>query len=322
MADFTIEVPLNVKGGTGSVSGTSGTPETKKLNASMDNLAGEVAEGIGLVKILGDIIEDVYRLLQPIIKILSAILILALLPFMPILLGLINILLKSLEGWMDLSGRLADLVEWVADLHNAIWTWIIEVLRGGFEIISSVGQWLWDNIIIPGFQILAFIGEWIWNNILMPPWLMLSGLILTIWDKFILPAWSFLINVGQWIWETILQPAFSWLSDIGQWIWNIIKSPFDYLANLISDFFGIGSASGNSTSVNDAIIRPNGQVIKTSPSDTIFAVKDPSKLMGGNGAMVNNFNFNNPVIRSEQDMRKLTEMISKNLQSQLRRRHS
>ena len=42
-------------------------------------------------------------------------------------------------------------------------------------------------------------------------------------------------------------------------------------------------SSGNSTSVGDAIIRPNGDVIETDPRDTLIATQNPGALGGGGG---------------------------------------
>ncbi len=53
-----------------------------------------------------------------------------------------------------------------------------------------------------------------------------------------------------------------------------------------------GSVSGNVTSVNDAVITPQGKVIKTHPEDYLFATKTPQALVSGHGGGVPKINFN------------------------------
>jgi len=52
----------------------------------------------------------------------------------------------------------------------------------------------------------------------------------------------------------------------------------------IGGFFGFGS--GGSTSADDAIIGPNGQIIRTDPRDTIIATQTPN-ASGGNTFVFN-----------------------------------
>ena len=97
-------------------------------------------------------------------------------------------------------------------------------------------------------------------------------------------------DIGIFIWDTlknIFTDAFEPLKDIGIWIKNKIQS-----------LLGIGG--GTSKTVNDAIITPNGDIIRTNPSDYLIATKDPGSL-GGNGGRnaTINVNINGGLITDE-----------------------
>jgi hypothetical protein len=78
-----------------------------------------------------------------------------------------------------------------------------------------------------------------------------------------------------------------------------------------------GNYSSRYTKVGDAIIRPNGEVIKTDPMDTLYATKNPG-MMGGSITI----QINNPSVRNDSDIRKIAEEVSRVLAVQGRRSFS
>jgi len=70
----------------------------------------------------------------------------------------------------------------------------------------------------------------------------------------------------------------------------------------------------------DFLMRPGQRPLKFSPGDTIIGVKDVNSLSGGGGST--SITINNPVVRSDDDIRKLTNQISKALQGNGNRRFS
>jgi len=83
------------------------------------------------------------------------------------------------------------------------------------------------------------------------------------------------------------------LLKIGKSIIDLILSPFKYIADMIGGLFGVEDASGKignfftgggeeaSDSINDGVITPDGDVVKTNPMDYIMAVKNPMDMIGG-----------------------------------------
>jgi hypothetical protein len=73
---------------------------------------------------------------------------------------------------------------------------------------------------------------------------------------------------------------------------------------------------GNVTSVNDAIISPNGNIISTHPDDYLIATKDPSSLSGGGGTTINI--SGNSFIGREDIAEKIGEDIMKSLKQNVK----
>jgi hypothetical protein len=81
------------------------------------------------------------------------------------------------------------------------------------------------------------------------------------------------------------------LMKIGKSIVDLILSPFKYIADMIGGIFGIEDTSGkignfitggsDAEEINDGVITPTGEVIKTNPMDYIMAVKNPFDMLGG-----------------------------------------
>ena len=81
------------------------------------------------------------------------------------------------------------------------------------------------------------------------------------------------------------------LIKIGKSIIDLILSPFRYIADMVGGLFGVEDASGkignfltgggSEESIDDGVITPDGEVVKTHPMDYIMAVKNPFDMLGG-----------------------------------------
>lgn len=149
----------------------------------------------------------------------------------------------------------------------------------------------------------------------------LAWIVLKMWD---FQQW--IASLPEKLWE-FLKKGFEWFMDVGPRLWEIIKSPFEWLRDKlssviksISGFFG-GGKKGGSTSGDDFILRPDGKLIKTNPGDTIMGFKGNTPPGGTGGGSVT-INFNNPVVRQDSDLQKLAQEISRIMAVQNRRRFS
>lgn len=313
----------------------------KDLNKNIKNLDKTVYGTLDVMEMLSSLLGDIYKLIQPIFKLLSMLLLIFFMPFIPIIKLLVEKLAEFAKWILGEDGikQFTNMMEKVANILDWWWTtlknifigilkgfaWFIaqviivgqkvakgianafnfikEIFIKGRDLLSEGFLWLqkmlftiWENYIKPPFEFLLDVGKWIWENCIKPPF-------------------EFLSDVGKWIWNQILKPAWEWFKDIGTKIWNILKSPFDWLANKIKSINIFRKNRKNKdTSVDDAIIKPNGDIIRTHPKDYIFATKTPEKMGGGGQVTVN---INNPSVRNDSDIKKIAEQVSKVMERRL-----
>jgi len=179
-----------------------------------------------------------------------------------------------IEFGMLLGAKLADGVWWISTKIFEFTVWLGDIFANGIIWLGDVLSSAWESL----KKLLH--GLWLGlGNILSIMWLGLRTIFSIAWDalkKLLSSSWDLLKGFGQWIWDSlknVLSTSFNVLKGIGQWIKDKIKSMFS--------FFG-----GGSKSVNDAIITPNGDVIRTSPSDYLIATKNPGSLGGGGSSNV------------------------------------
>lgn len=186
---------------------------------------------------------------------------------------------------------------------------IPEFFTKAFSSLNNFGRWLWDtltNIILAAWSILDSFGQWMWDKLV----------------SIFTAAWEILNKIGQWISDTILaklRDALGGLYGLGQWMYDTIV---DYLKMSLSFLSNIGNVildyvksmlhiGGKSKSVNDAIITPNGDIIRTSPSDYLIATKTPGSLGGSSGgASTINVSINGGLI-TEDVAKKIGQIILK-----------
>lgn len=226
----------------------------------------------------------------------------------------------SLVGWALLfTGAFVlaseDIAQGMVDAFGAFWTVVLTTM------VASLGVILLAPFVATGTLIAAVIGG------------LVLGLAIVAFDP--------LKKLGTWLWDKItgfLDTELPILGNLGQWLWDAITG---VIAPGLKAVAGIGdfvkehfSTGGESTKKsagvlvdlatitlpfqNDFVMRPGQGAVPFSSSDTLIGVKDTSKLGGGSVTI----NVNNPTVRSENDIRKLVDMISKKLQQKGNRRMS
>ena len=328
--DFEIEVPISAKGSTSSGTSGGGNPmvkELQKLNKSTKNLNKTMFMNIDVIEIITSLFGDVLKVIQPLIKILSLLFLMIFLPLLPVLKLLVKGLSKLVKMFSGGSGNVAKLVsKTILGIFAAVGllllsatapVWIV------FALIAATVLLLWEPIMASLAWIGSFLGELAANL-----WIGLVDLVnviakfgtfiweklnaglakvakfgLLIWDKFKLGLES-VVNFGTWVWD-LFKTGLSGIADLGTKIWNWIK---DSLGS-VGSFFG-------GSSEDDFLMRPGQSPVSFSPQDTIVGVKDISKLGGST------ININNPVVRNDQDIKKIANEVSRVLQRQMPGRFS
>ena len=341
--EFKIEVPIEVtnknssgsSGGSGS-SGSSGGNAKQMLGPSFGKMAGAVAVGTLATKALSVASESLMKILEPLVNILKALFVVIFLPFLPLIMALTK-LLGSFITWMLTGGPIGTIVNWILSFLVVLGlilltpiTLIPALIIAAVLIVISLIVTFWD-------QILAGLA-WIWEGVkwygekLVEVWTVLlefilfiaevvAGLGLMIWEWFV-KGFSAVAHFGNWVWELFLS-GLSSVADFGKWMWDLIKSGLSALANLgtliwdyiksalgkMGSFFGGGKASGGPVSGGTTyMVGEQGPELFTPNGSGNIT---PNDKLGGSGTTIN---ISGNSFKSESDMRKMVDMISRELQ--------
>lgn len=143
--------------------------------------------------------------------------------------------------WESIKNIFAPVVEWFGNLFSTIWESIVSVF-------SSVGTWVYDNIIAP---VANFFTE-LWNSIVnafhtvIDPWIEIVKRIATIiYDNVIVPIKDFFVNLWNDI-VNVFKVAANWfttnisdpIKNIFTGIWDKLKSGATNAWNGIKNVFG------------------------------------------------------------------------------------
>lgn len=323
MADFEVEVPIDIKGEAGPAGARTGAEkELKKLNQGVLKLNKTMILNIDVIEILSAFLSDLYRLLRPLFKILSIMLLLVFLPLMPIYKSLVKWLAKLAQflGKITRPGGAMGLVMEKGKGYAAIIAGIF--LAIGAAVLFAIGGWilvllgLITAIIVVFWEDIAKLVVAIWNEIIVPAWQWFANIPHWIWETIIKPSWEFLKNVGLWIWERIIFPGWSFLKDVGSWIWDIISRPFRWLADKITSILGwFGSLLGG----GKRRYQYGGMVPGPVGSPQLALVHGGEEIIPANraGSKSITININNPVVRQSSDIKNIANEVSRVLQRQM-----
>ena len=209
------------------------------------------------------------------------------------------------------------------------------LVEGLVSVIEGLGQFLGDIIAAFVTVIEALIDSG-FGQALIDAFIKVIDVLITLVDQLITPLISLFVAIIDALLNSSLLDdlidafvrVIEALSPLLPIIIDAMTTVFTEVVKAISaaivekifgsSIFG-GGGSSNSEDTGDFILRPNGQLIKTDPRDTIVGFKGPGPSGAGGGTVIN---INNPVVRDDADLRKLTEMISMRLQTQLKGRIS
>lgn len=161
--------------------------------------------------------------------------------------------------------RVVDTV-WNAIKVGALWMWnglkqVWEWLKIGWEAVSSVFQWVWENTLKPVFTAIGAVFTWVWETILQPifntlgvvfsalgatiSWVvnsvigpvfeLIGAIIAYVWNSVVSPIFTFwssafaaLGNGISTVWNATISPVIDWMGDAFSWLWtNFISPMFD-----------------------------------------------------------------------------------------------
>ena len=299
----------------------------------VSDMTAAVTAGNLLSKGILAVFSDVLKLFQPLIRLISLLVFVAFLPLLPLIVELTKKLADFVGKVAKAGGGLGGVAEslttgdssmkallkGVAIIILGVVLVIGALLLAGVAIIPALIVAavmlvvaaivvFWDKIVQAAVWVAA---AFLWMLSLWNKWWTFVGekimqFATWIWEQFFVKGFEKVVNFGKWIWDFFLD-GLSFISDLGAKIWNFIKDSLGSIGG------GIGSAARSVGSFlnpfDDFIQRPGQAPIGFSPSDTIVGMKDISSLGGATTV-----NVNNPVVRDESDIRKITDAISRELQ--------
>jgi len=335
MADkFRVKVPVDLGGSTAAAGATAfggkgdnGSEGRKNLTTKVKDLTKSIVEGNLITKALTDVFSGVRKLLEPLVRVLSALFIVMFLDFIPILKSLtegIGKLVKNIAGeGGGATGLVKGMEKTAEEAMQGMSSWkrvLLAVLAAGAIAIMAA--------FAPITVVLAAIGA-----LLILAW---DGLKFSFWwlvEKIASAAdwvWEEIKSIGTWfkelpgkIWEG-MKSAFEWLGDKIMSIWQILKKPFDWLSDGIKKMVnGVIKLINKVPGVNIPQLA-NGGVV-TSPTLALIGEAGPEAVvplnkMGKMGSTT--VNINNPSVRNDSDIKKIVSEVSKHLQRENRRRFS
>lgn len=193
-----------------------------------------------------------------------------------------------------LADMLLTATQFIDSIFGTDFTQYVEKILDG---LANIGNGIWNFLT----GILEWDGDKVWDGLMQ----VFDGIGDVFAGAFELAAdmlWETLSasidglsTLGSWMWDGltwVLSKSFDALSGIGSWIKNFIKDS----VRSVTSFFG----GGSSTKINDGIITPNGNLIRTNPRDYAMFAKNPADLMGGGSGGGNyTININGGLITEE-----------------------
>lgn len=334
MADFTVDVPISVKGGA-SVAGGKGAAggggaaqrEQEKTNKLLKKLDKSIIATFDPLEILTSAFKDLIQLFQPLIKILSLLFLVIFLPLMPLLM----LLVKAIAMFVKLlSGGFGGIGEFIGKiilgiLLVALAAFLSPLVAGAAGIAALV------LIVIAAAALLGDALEDAFKFIIENIGKMgefLANLGVRIWE-FIKFGLAFIGDLGVKIWDFILS-GLSSISDLGKMIWEFLKKGLSGIGSLI--------AQGFKAIINGAIKFANAFLpsfakiprlaeggIVNKPTLALIGEAGPEAVvpLSKMGKMGNiTININKPTLRNESDIKHLANEVGRALQRQTNGRFS
>jgi len=297
-----------------------GDDTLKKQNKEMKKNTKAVAVGNLIADGLSSLLGDVLKILQPLFKVLSLLFLVIFLPLMPLIVELTKAVVSIIEGLTKLFGGEINLGEFLKQyLGPALLKVLITIAKILLTIIIGIGKLLWETFKLL-VEIIVAVAGWIWDKLTQAFGFVIDLIVSAgtwLWDA-IVSGFQFILGIGSKIWQFFLD-GLSFISDLGQKIWNFIWEGLKGVGTLIANGFKT-MINGLIDVINwipgiDIPHLANGGIV-TSPTTALIGEAGPEAViplskMGGMGTTIN---INNPTIRDDSDIRKLTDSISRELQ--------
>jgi len=218
-------------------------------------------------------LEDLLPAIQPLIPIIGEFLASAITSLTPIIMRLVPLLMRFIEFTTLLFDALMPLLEPLSEITFELLDVLIDVL---FELLPSI-----QALIPPIIKLLQALVP------LIPPLgeiLVMFAEMITNQIPYLIPLINGLVKALTWFFDKVaagidfVKTLVGWIKSLVDILQKAMSGVSNFVGGALSGVFG-----GKSKSVNDAIIKPNGEIITTHPDDYLIATKTPETLGGSSG---------------------------------------
>ena len=258
---FEVEIPISVKGGVGGFGDKAGERVVKEIAGLSKGLKGLATKfgaiGVAVTAAVG-LLAKSSPYLKGILDIFGRAFMIFFRPFgdflatllRPLAILLMKMAVAFLKWTRPITGKVREAVEgvpqipttgmtlpdiaigianWALKIGAALGAVVWEIGKGAFELGMKIGQWLFDEVIVPAGDFLSakLFDIWNWTKD-FPGWL---------WGK-IISIWTWEFDFGAWLWDKITS-IWSWTWDFGGWLKSrIIKALDPTPGNILSKILG------------------------------------------------------------------------------------
>lgn len=247
-------------------------------------------------------LNDLLPAVEPLIPVMTDLFMRIINAVVPILPKVVDSLMRLVEFSIKLFDALTPLIEPLTELALVLFDALLQVLDALLPSLDSLIPAIVDLVkavipLIPAItQILVLIAQMVTA----------IGKNLGPAIEAVMPIIEFLIKMFSTGIE-VISKLVGWVKELVTWIAKINLGVLEKVGSFIGG--GISKIKGI-IGVDDAIIRPNGEIIKTNPKDTLIATKNPESLGGGITVYIENVYGTDPTDLSRALSRELSNKIS------------
>lgn len=309
----------------GAIAGSSKSDKIEKENSrEVKNLTKGVVAGNLITKGLMAVMSDVLKVFQPLIRLISLLVFIAFLPLLPLITDLTKAVGNFVGKFAEAGGGIKGLEKVVSDQlkdANPFKRIMTAVVTGIIAILAIAAIAILAGLSLPFVLVIAAIVG-------------IAALIYLAWDDYIGPAFEKIVDGLTWAWEQLVaifqavNQAFHDFEifviqlgkDIGQWFLDAMKPFTDAIQAVIRKINDIAGSIGKKISkgfdfVKGLVGLADGGIVNR-PTPALIGEAGPEAVIPLNklSGMGMTININNPTIRDDADIRKLTDQISRELQ--------
>ena len=335
MVDFSVSVPINMKGTTGSAGGggvgDKMTKQLEKLNSNTLKLNKTMFMNIDVIEIASALVGDLYKVLRPLFQILSLLFLVIFLPLMPIIMLMVKGLAKLVKllsgGYGSIAGLIGKTI--IGILLLALAAVLVAIGGPMIAVVAAIVgalALLWEPI----WEALKFIGSFLWEGVqnaveqMKLGFAILGSLGIQIWE-WIKGLFTGTINVITVVFDWF-KGLFIGTIDVISNVWDFIKSLFrgtiDVASTVWSWFTGLFSGGSNRGRASGGPVMAGQSYLVGERGPEIFSPNQSGTIIpnGKRGGV--SVTINNPSVRNDGDIKKIANQVSQVLQRQMTGRGS